>query len=389
MQRLEVMVVINGLGTGGAERSIAELAPLLRDRGIELSFVCSYTREVGVESDLLSQGFQVNHLRRKSFLGRVGELRAVIRSREPDLVHTTLIESDILGRLAATGSGIPVVSSLVNTSYDPVRLEDPNINRLSFEVVRLIDGFTARHMAAGFHALTEAVAEDAVKALGISRDQITVIGRGRDMSRLGSVTPERRRKARAALGLNETHQVVLAVGRQEFQKGHSLLVELAAEMRSNDRLKIVIAGRPGSQSSDIERSIRDQGLDKAILLLGHRSDLPDLLVAADVFAFPSRYEGFGGSLLEAMALGVAVVASDLPVLHEVGGNSIRYADSGDVSAWVKAVGALLSDESLGDDLSRKARSRVEDAFDLGFIADEYAMWYGLVSSSTGLDLRQP
>jgi glycosyltransferase involved in cell wall biosynthesis len=343
---LRVMAVINGLGTGGAERSLAEILPGLRKRGIEVQVVCSYRRERGVEIQVVAGGFRVTYLERSSYLGRWRELRRLIRSERPDLVHTTIIESDILGRLAAAGSGVPVVTSLVNTSYDSARLADPSVRRHRLELVRIVDGFTARHLTSAFHAITQAVATDAVRALRISPARVTVFGRGRDLTRLGQVTPERRAEVRQRLGLDPNDVAVIAVGRQEFQKGHHVLVDAAASLHATfPRLRVIIAGREGSETGRIRHRITELGLEDVVWQLGHRDDVPDLLAASDVFAFPSRFEGLGGSLLEALALGLPCVVSDIPVFREVGGEHVRFAEVGNPDAWAESISGLIHQDS--------------------------------------------
>lgn len=380
MARLDVVIVINGLGTGGAERSLADLLPRLRASGVVGEVVCSYSRDEGVEDQLRATGVKVTHLSSKWFVGRLLELRRRLEEGRPRLVHTMIIESDLLGRLAAAGTGIPVVTSLVNTSYDPVRLNDRNVSRWKLAIVRFVDGITARRLTAGFHALTEAVAQDAERALGIPRDRITIIGRTRDPDRLGEQTAARRQDMREELGLGDDLEVILSVGRQEYQKGQILLIDAAAMMAaSRPQLRVLLAGRSGSYTQAIDERIEHHGLEGVVQSLGHRGDLPDLLSAADIFAFPSLYEGFGGSLLEAMCLGIPAVVSDLPALREVGGDCVRYVPAGDAALWAHALAELLEDEGLKKELAGCAHKRAREHFEIELVTDMYKEWYRRMS----------
>ena len=112
--------------------------------------------------------------------------------------------------------------------------------------------------------------------------------------------------------------VVLSVGRLDQQKGVDTTIDAFRRLleRIPDAM-LLVAGRPGNASALVQAKARDY---PAIRLLGHRTDVPDLMCAADVLSFPSRWEGLGGTLVEAMALRLAIVASDIPPLVETIGD---------------------------------------------------------------------
>lgn len=315
---LRVLCVINSLGGGGAERSLVELLPYFEATGIEPVVTCLRRRQEGVESEVRSRDFELRYLDDGGFLHWTARLRSMLRSERWDLVHTTIFESDIAGRLAALGIGIPVLTSLVNTSYEPVRLSDPNVSRRGLWMARTIDGWTARHLTAHFHAITHAVKDSAVRTLGIRAERVTVVERGRDPVRLGEPSAERRARVRRALGLEADEEVVVTVGRQEYQKGQKHLLEAFARVaRARPSARLLLVGRPGNASQDLARVHRRLELGDRVRFLGYRDDVPDVLAGADLFVFPSLYEGQGGALVEAMALGLPVVATDIPSTREV------------------------------------------------------------------------
>ena len=249
---------------------------------------------------------------------RVLALRRLIRKERPDVVHTTLFESDVVGRFAAAGTRTPVVSSLVNTPYDEARLGDPRIRRSRLAAARILDGWTARRFTSHFHAITEAAKRHGVDKLGLPPGKITVIERGRDPDRFPPPSARRQDDARRALGLARDEEILVTLGRQEHQKGQSFLLEAVAKLvRTRPRIRLLVAGRKGEVSSEIEAMHARLGLGDRVTLLGHREDVPDLLAAADVFVFPSLWEGLGGSLIEALASGLPVVATRLDAVAEV------------------------------------------------------------------------
>ncbi|MDP8957610.1 MAG: glycosyltransferase [Actinomycetota bacterium] len=383
---LRVLFVINGLGTGGAERSLAEMLPRLVDQGIDLTVACFYRREEGVEEILLSRGSDIRFLGSPHLAGRVRSLRRLLQETRPHLLHTTLFEADLAGRLAAIGTGVPVLTSLVNTTYDPARLADPRVKRLRLEVVRLLDRWTSRHLTTHFHAVSHAVKDAACQALGIEPERITVIERGRDPARLGEPNPKRRHRVRAALGLTEEQPVVITVGRQEYQKGQRYLLE-AIGMVAGHRpdLRLLLVGRRGNASEDLELLLAKPEIGEHVEVLGHREDVPDLLAAADVFAFPSMYEGLGGAVVEAMALGMPVVAADLPVMREVlepDGNALLVRP-GSAEDLAGALEHLLAHPEKAQAFSRRSRQIFQARFTFQRSLERTAQLYRRLGERTG------
>jgi glycosyltransferase involved in cell wall biosynthesis len=381
--RLRVLHVINGLGPGGSERSLAELLPRFIEDGVHPMVVCLKRRNQGLEGAIRKLGCEVRFLTAAGWPSRFRHLRAMVRTESIDLVHTSLFESDVLGRLAAAGTGIPVITSLVNTGYDPVRLADPNINRRRLRVVKWVDGWSARHLSAHFHAVTHSVKDDAVRALRLDPDRVTVIERGRDPVRLGAPTSDRRHQARRRLGLGERHEVIINIGRQEYQKGQRHLIE-ALEVLSTDRPNLVglIVGREGHASPELQRLSGRLVSAGRLRYLGHREDVPDLLAAADVCVMPSLYEGCSGAAIEAMALGLPIIASDIPSFREVvsdGHNGI-LVPPGSVSDFAAAITHVLDDVATRAAFGHRSRERFLQRFTIDRSASRMIDLYRTVAA---------
>lgn len=362
---LKVLYVIDGLGTGGAERSLAEMLPELVDLGVEPVVVCLHHRPEGVEEQVRAS-FDVRFLEGSGPLGRVRSLRRLIRAERPDLVHTTIFASSLVGRFASIG-GPPVLTTLVNTNYAPARLADPRIRRSRLMFVRRVDGWSARHLTAHFQAITAAVKDHAVEHLRIPPDRITVIERGRDPTRLGRPGAARRRAGRRMLGLSEEDEVLVTLGRQEFQKGHRYLLEAIKRLAPRrPRLVLLLAGREGEASAELTQLRAQPEIARTVRFLGHRDDAPEILAAADAFVFPSLWEGLGGSLIEAMAMGLPIVASDIDAIREVvedgrNGHLVTPASSDDLA---NGIANLLDDGDRMRAFGRRSREVFEERFTL-------------------------
>ncbi len=373
--RVRVLYFINGLGTGGAERSLADLLRPLEIRGIDLTMACLYERSEGVQGQI-TPSFDVRLLREGPW-HRYHDARRLIREVSPDVIHTTIFESDLLGRLSAIGTDIPVVTSIVNTSYSrEAARARKNVSDWKLEATRLIDAFSARHLTTGFHAITNAAKDEAVRSLGIEEARIRVIPRGRDTVRLGAASPERREQTRRTLGLGQQQPLLLSVGRREHQKGQVSAVEALARVRTEfEDAVLLIAGREGAASGELARLVDNLGLSEAVRFLGHRDDVPDLMAAADVLVFPSRYEGLGGTVIEAMALQLPVIASDIPVLREVAGDAALFTPVGSPDILAARISAVFTDGGLANQMRAAGKARFAATFAIDEVADRMADFY--------------
>lgn len=314
---MHVMHIIDSMHGGGAETSILEVAPTLTKRGIRTSIVTLLADDGGLEDRLEALGLTRIRLKHRDPLGLTLELRNLIRSERPDLLHTTLLFASLTGRIAGRTARLPVVTTLANQDYGPEHRTNSRYGAWSVRAVHAADMLTVP-LTTRFHAISEDVARVMSRRLRIPKDRIQVVYRGRDPARLGTPSLDRRLKTRAALSIDAKAPVVLSVGRLDRQKGVDTTID--AFRRLIERIPdavLIVAGRSGNASAVVDAKARDC---PAIRLLGHRTDVPDLMCAADILSFPSRWEGLGGTLVEAMALRLAIVASDIPPLAETIGD---------------------------------------------------------------------
>ena len=376
---VKILYVIDSLGASGAEHSTATMMPLLRVRGHEIAAATLYDAGFGDEDRIRSDDFDVRPLQSRRFVGRVRELRRRIKAERPDIVHTALFSSDMVGRCAGWCTDAKVVSSLVNTTYDVARATDPNVRRWKLRIVQLLDSVTGRLMVDRFHAVSEGVAEVNTRDLRVPRSRITVVQRGRSRVRLGEWSQGRRAAVRASLGCGPSTSVVLAVGRQEHQKAHVDLVSAIPHLLSNVAdLNVFIAGRDGNASGVLAAALAaNPSAASVVELLGHRHDVPDLLCAADVLAIPSLYEGTAGVALEAMALRCPVVCTDLPGVRGVwrDGDNALLVPVSDPVALADALARVLTDADLAGKLRGAGAADFEARFTIEVAAVAMEAFY--------------
>lgn len=312
----------------------------------------------------------------RSRLGHVTFVREAVSFARPDLIHSSLFDADQAARVIGLLTGTPVLSSVVNMPYSRAAFRAETVPGWKLSLVRHIDGMTSRHLTGGFHAITQAAASHAVEHLRIDRSSTRVVPRGRSRDRLGQRTSERREAVRRRMDW-DGRQIVLNVARQEPQKGQIHLIEalpsLLAEMPN---ALLVIVGRAGRSTAELQRRTDALSLTASVSFLDVRTDVPDLLVGADAFAFPSLFEGLGGALIEAMALGLPVVAFDTPAVNEVleDGTCGRLIPPGDSAQLSRALLDLLS---ASDELATTstARRRFDEVYELGACLQQMGTLY--------------
>jgi glycosyltransferase involved in cell wall biosynthesis len=297
--------------------------------------------------------------------GRLAIIRALDRhvmETRPDILHCSLAEAALAARLVGRRRRIPVVESLVNISHDPVRtIDNPSVSSVKLAGHRLLDRITMRRVTR-FHALTRAVARSWQANVGIPAERVVTIPRGIDVAVFDSRTAVDRVALRESLGVGPDVPMLLNVARQEPQKGQRYLLEaLPAIAERHPEVVAVFAGREGNSSAMLRTLMSDLGMERHVRFIGVRDDVPALLATADVFVFPSLFEGLGVSLLEAMACGGAACAvSDAPPFDEIidPGTTGAMFRSADANALAVTVSALLADPEKRAKMSEAARAEV-------------------------------
>ncbi len=213
-----------------------------------------------------------------------------------------------------------------------------------------------------------------VRDLGVASSRISVVP---NAIRVPAEVPARDPARRAALVGGRPDFVVLTPARLHEQKGHEYLLAAAARV---PEATFVLAG-DGPLRAALEARARDLGVAPRCVFLGHRSDVPDLLAAADLLVLPSLYEGLPLSILEAMAARRPVVATaiggtDEAVTHERTGLLVPPRDP---EALAAAIHRLRADPDLARRLAEAGRERVEREFSTAVTAPRVMRTYDEVA----------
>jgi len=195
--------------------------------------------------------------------------------------------------------------------------------------------WTLNRFATDIVAVSHTTMDDVFPERWRTGARFQVIYNGFEPQRLINEDKERsliRREVRAEFGWPDESRIVVHVGRMAYQKNHETIIAAVRQsFESDSRLRLLLVGS-GPRLAQVQRWLREEKIDRITSLAGVRTDVPRLLKAADVFFFPSRWEGLPGALIEALGTGLSVVASDIPQIAEVGidhygRSSVQFAES--------------------------------------------------------------
>lgn len=353
MDKINLLYVFLRLDLGGAQEIFLRTISHIDTSRFDVA-VCCLAGRGRLVSEVESLGIRVLCLDAadlKNDLSTVLKLAHLIRRHNAHVVYTHLYSrANVYGRLAAILARTPVVV-VGAVGYGRVRL--PKKRVLDYVLALFTDHFTA---------LSEATREYLCREQGIGPDKVTVIYPGIDVERFADVG--QRAAVRQELQIPLDTLVVGAVSRLVPEKGLAdLMTAMARILREIPNTRLVIVG-DGPLRSQLERSITGLGLQGLVHLTGSRRDIPKLLSAMDVFALPSHREGFGMALVEAMAAGLPVVATDVGGIPEVVEHGVTgfVVPPHDIGALSVNILLLLEDSALRAKMGADGRQQVQQRF---------------------------
>ncbi len=337
------------------------LLPLMREarnHGHEVIGVCA---DGPLLAGIRAEGLRVEALPMARSLSPLAQWRALralvrlIRAERPDLVHAHMPISGFLARLAARLCGVPHIAYTCHGFL--FNQPGPLWRRALGFAIEWIGGRLTRTY------LTVSTEEAATaRRLHIHRHAIGT-GNGRDPARFHP-SPEARTRIRTALGAPETAVAIVIVSRQVRHKGYP---DLLAAMQSVPGAELWVVGDrlPSDHGDDIEPLFAAASLGPRLRRLGYRTDIPDILAAADIFVLPSEFEGLPMSVIEAMLTGLPVVATNVSgpreqVVHDETGLLVPLHD---VPALAAALRRLVEDAEARARFGRAGRDRALAHYD--------------------------
>lgn len=356
---LRVLFVITSMQVGGAETLLTNLVQQCDQRRIVPEICC--LKERGPLGEELAREVPVHTrmIRYKYDVAVVYRLWCLLRRRHIDAVITVGAGDKMFwGRIAARMAGVPVILSALHSTGWP-----DGIGRLN----RLLTRWTDR-----FIAVAERHGRYLIENERLPARKVRIIPNGVDTNRF---RPDRvsRDSVRTALGIPLDVPVFGIVAALRPEKNHELFLDVAARiLRAEPRARFLIVG-DGPQRSTIQRAVQALQLEDRTHLLGTRADIPELLAAMDVFMLTSHQEANPVSILEALATGVPVVATQVGSIAETVHEGVTgyLADPGDADRLALRCVYLATHPDVAERMGRQGRQLVVDNWSLAAMVRGY------------------
>jgi glycosyltransferase involved in cell wall biosynthesis len=361
--RLHVVHLIESLGPGGAERLLYTNLKHFDPARIRSTVITVYPHATHWVEPITELGIPVVSLNCEStrqIPQGIRRLRKWLRANQPDIIHSHLWAANIIGRIAARLTNVPLVSSIHNPDHEPQTWADgAGVSMFKRRTAKAMDRWTAQLGSDRLIAVSEYVKQSAGRDLHFSLDLIDRVYNPIDVDLLEAPIEKQRDELLHECGLPADSVMLLNVARVSAQKG--LLYALQALPEILPQFPSVHLVSVGSTTdphwtSRLEREANSLGVADHFHLLGARRNVMNFLHACDIFVFPSLYEGFGIALVEAMAAGCACIATNVGPLPEVIEDGVDgiLVPPGDASAIARAVCELLSNKLLQTQLRKAA-----------------------------------
>ncbi|QHT61913.1 glycosyltransferase [Paenibacillus lycopersici] len=335
--------------SGISYKILGDKLALLQQSGCEVTFISAGDHlDASVRGSFPFQWRDVpmsRTIRPLQDLASIWKLRKLLRSERYDIVHTHTAKAGLIGRVAARLAGVPIV---LHTSHGLPFYEGQS--KAAYTAYRLLERFAARFC----DALASQNEEDAWALRKLAPWQpVYCEGNGVDLDKLdrlsaGALERLKPEDLKQAYGIRTDAPMLLMAARFEKVKDHDLLLDALASLKRRGALGwvTVLAGQ-GPLEADIRKRIETEGLDGDVAFIGHQSDLLPWQLMADAVTLTSEKEGIPRSLMEAMALGKPIVATDV-----LGTRELVASDRG---GSPEATGELVpyrDGEKLADALAR-------------------------------------
>ena len=355
---MKILHVITSLRTGGAEKLMVDLLPILRDSGYDVELLVFDGTRTPIFEQIESLGISIFYLR---IGGNVYDPRNVLALlpylKRYDIVHT---------HNTACQYYVPLAKKIGGARCNLVTTEHSTSNRRrSHSLFKLFDDWMY-HQYKRLICVSDISAQNIKYYINDDNLPTVTIANGIDFHLYNIATPE----ASLLHDFFDVHRTIMVAGFR-YEKDHPTVIKAFSLLPSNFHLFLV---GDGERRNEIESLSKKLGCENKIHFLGIRTDVPNLLKASDVVIMSSHREGLSLSNLEGMASGRPFVASDVEGLHEIVDGYGLLFSHGDAQALADIILKLSEDKVYAAKIERKCQERAKE-FDISMMAEKYVNVY--------------
>jgi glycosyltransferase involved in cell wall biosynthesis len=362
---IRLALVITELEPGGAERCLANLATRLDPARFEPTVISLGPRPPAAKDLLVEQlaeaQIPVHFLgltHWSQYFRGVRRLATLLAERRTQLVQAFLFHANVLSARAAAEAKAPHVCT-------GIRVADPRRTRSTLER-------WATRRADRFVCVSQSVA-DFCRQRGFAGEKLVVIPNGVDVGRWKTAAPADLTK----FGVRAGRRAIVFVGRLDRQKGLAeFFTVLKDAFDAAPGYDLLLVGA-GPERERLVQAAQQQGIADRVHFAGWQANVPAIVAACDLVVLPSRWEGMPNAILEAMAAGKPVVATQTEGVSELLGNSATHqlVTANDLEQMPCAIVEILNNPNLASDLGQRNQARANEEFNLDKMVQRYVALY--------------
>lgn len=346
---------------------LRELNQQTVELGHELICVCSDGPRV---KGLLDDGFDVRtinidrNINIKSNLKSIKEMYSLFKKEKPDIVHVHTPIAAMLGRIAAKLARVPTVIYTAHGFYF-----HENMPKSTYNFYYWIEKIAAKYFTDYIFTQSTEDGEMAVNKHFLPMGKVTVISNGIDVTdkfNLEVIEEDKIKQLKYEFDLKKKDKIITFIGRLVEEKGIFELLE-AFRTINKDNVKLIIIGETLESERDqtTKNKLKEYFNDENVIYTGYRSDIADILAISDVFCLPSYREGMPRSIIEAMAMECAIVATNIRgSKEEVDHNKNGYlVPMKSIKSLANALEKLINNEGILNQFKLEARNKAVKLYD--------------------------
>lgn len=295
-----IKILFTGLDwfLGGIETCLYNISKYLIKENIQIDFLVDYETRPCFYNELLSLGcgFHFVPSRRNNYIGNIKAIKKILIIEKYDVLHCNLNSlSYITPCLLANKLGVKII------------LHSHNAGSLRSCFSRLLHFINYYRLPQNVKYI--ACSDKAAKWM-FPNKKVEIIRNGVD-TELMKFSFEKRKEIRKQLNIEERTTIIIHIGAFRAQKNHSLIIDIFNKYLEKNKQSILLLVGKGELEEQIRNKVKELNIEKNVRFLGTRNDISNLLSGSDYFLFPSLYEGFPCSLIEAEASGLTCIISDV------------------------------------------------------------------------------
>lgn len=359
MKKKKILCVAGVMGTGGVEEMVVELCNNLDKSKYDVSFFAYSIEQDAKERfddsvDVYSLGYDALEIGGWNFVLRiyriVKSIALILRKVNPDIIHinTTATRYLLVALLSILYSRKAVFVKTVHSSgYFLTSHRFTDRLRLVVEEISVLIRPTY------LVGISKQVRDINMKLFRWGVKEYNLIYNGINLEKFIDSSPNQQLKNK----FTSNDVLVAYVARVVDGKNHAFLLKLWGYLKSigKDNIKLLLIG-DGDLLDSLRKKVHDENLLDNVIFVGRSGEVPNILRICDFAVFPSEFEGFGLSLIEKMATGLPVIASDIPPFREIIDDKVNgyIVDLKDQMKWIDLILRLSEDRFICDEIGRSA-----------------------------------